>query len=819
MAALWLIWYLLLVVFIDFVYSSDGPRITECRSPEQETFTCRWSVGNDQNFTEHGQLKFFYTKGKNPNWRECPKYITRENSCFFNQTHTSETEYCVQLKSDNITHDHRCFVLAEIVKPDAPISLNWSLLNISQSGLFMDIQLWWEVSANTDASSGRIPRKFEIQYKPSQAEHWNVIETLPGQHPPQPLYSFATGKEYAIRLKCIYHNVGNFSEFSNILNVFLPTPQSVEVPLERPSIIECRSPEQETFTCRWSTGNYQNLTELRQLKFFYTKGNNADWKECPKYLSNKNSCYFNQTYTSIWVSYCVQLKSEFQDQNITFDKRCFSIDNIVKPDPPISLNWTLLNISQLGLLADVQMWWEPPPTADIKNGWISLKYEIQYKTSESNHWDSIEAFSTAHPVYALSTGKSYDIKLRCKQIANGDFSEFSDVLSIFIPAPQSAEEAGLLFRIILVFASLGTTLMLFLILYTKNQRLKLFFLPPVPVPKIKGIDSDLLKKGKMDEVNSIFANHLSYKSDICIDDPWIEFIDIDLDDADGKTEVLDTDRLLESGHPKPDNCLTAKDDDSGRDSCYEPEVSEAEGAGCKQNASELTSFQLKTSDRKEDMKNDMGIILGVSGVDDKKSQQPNNEECECSKVEQVTIDTGLTASTKTEFSHPPVHSQLSNQSSFGKMDFYAQVSDITPTGGVLLSPGQQNKMELAPAKETSADLKANQKDKRSDNAYTSEGDMKQFCASSTSKENLSGAEKNLNRSNYFTTESLASTMVGSCKETENTRQPTLPVPDYTSIHMVDSQQSLLLNPSALPSKSQPTLAGYLMPEQLGSVIP
>ncbi|XP_069740230.1 growth hormone receptor a [Narcine bancroftii] len=819
MAALWLTCSLLALVFIDSVHSSDGPTLLECRSPAQESFTCRWSAGSDRNLSEHGQLKFFYTKGKNGNWSECPNYLSRENSCYFNQTHTSETEYCVQLKSNNITYDHRCFILTDIVKPDAPISLNWSLLNISQSGLFMDIQLWWEISANADTSSGRIPHKCEIQYKPSESDHWNVVEILPGQKPPQPLYRFATGEDYVIRLRCIYLNIGHFSEFSHILNVFLPTPQSIEVPLERPSIIECRSPEQETFTCRWSNGNYRNLTKPRHLRFFYRKGNNADWKECPKYLHNRNSCYFNHTYTSIWVSYCVQLKSDFQDQNVTFDKRCFSIDNIVKPDPPISLNWTLLNISQSGLLADIQMWWEPPPSADIKNGWISLKYEIQYKTIDSNHWDSIEATLTSHPIYALVTGKNYEVRLRCKQIANGDFSEFSDTLHISIPTSQSAEETGLLFQLLLVFASLGTAVMLFLILYTKTQRLKLFFLPPVPVPKIKGIDSDLLKKGKMDEVNSIFANHLSYKSDLYIDDPWIEFIDLDLDVGDGKIEILDTDRLLGSGHLKADNCSNAKDDDSGRDSCYEPDVPEVEGAGYREIDTERTCFQLKSSSKKGDTKNNAGIPFGVSEEDDKGSQQLNGEGCECSKVEQVSTDGGLTASIKNETSHPPLHNQLSNQSSVGKMDFYAQVSDITPAGGVLLSPEQQNKVEVLPAKETLADPKPKQKDKHSDGAYTSEFDMKQFCARSTSKETLSGAERSLNPSNYFTTESLASARVGACKETENTRQPTLSVPDYTSIHMVDSQQSLLLNPNVLPSKSQPTLAGYLMPEQLGNVIP
>lgn len=801
MAALWLIWYFLAVVFVDSVYSSDGPRITECRSSEQETFTCSWSAGHGRNRTDRGRLKFFYTEGKSPSWRECPEYIARENRCYFNQTHTSETEYCVQLKLDSITHDHRCFVLAEIVKPDTPISLNWSLLNISQSGLFMDIQLWWEVSAELDASSGHIPLKFEIQYKPSDTDMWNVMETLPGQPPPQPLYRFATGKQYVIRLRCVYYDVGNYSEFSDVLRVFLPTPQSIGVPLERPSIIECRSPEQETFMCRWSAGNYQNLTQPRQLRFFYTKGSNADWKECPNYLPDRDACYFNQTYTSIWVSYCVQLKSDIQDQNIIFDKRCFSIDNIVKPDPPISLNWTLLNVSQSGLLADIQMWWEPPPTADIKNGWISLKYEIQYRTSESNHWDAIEAFATSHPVYALGTGKSYEIRLRCKQIANGEFSEFSEALNIFIPAPPSAEETGLLFRLILIFVSLGTTLMLFLVLYTKNQRLKLFFLPPVPVPKIKGIDSDLLKKGKMDEVNSIFANHLSYKSDLYIDDPWVEFIDVDLDEADGKMEVLDTDRLLGPGSPKVDSGLSAKDDDSGRDSCYEPDTAEAAAmAGCKETGGQLVGFQLKAGGG-DAMANAAaaggdGEGGGALGEEPRRGNAEQAQAAGCRPRPPAKSEPGPAA-------RP---SQPGNHNSLGKMDFYAQVSDITPSGGVLLSPGQQSKAELLPDKGPSADLKATGagKHREDDCSYTSEGDMKQLCGGNT-------AEKSLNRNNYFTTDILA--------KLGDTRRPTLPVPDYTSIHMVDSQQSLLLNPNVLPSKCQASLAGYLMPEQLGNVIP
>ncbi|OPJ69175.1 hypothetical protein AV530_007873 [Patagioenas fasciata monilis] len=94
------------------------------------------------------------------------------------------------------------------------------------------------------------------------------------------------------------------------------------------------------------------------------------------------------------------------------------------------------------------------------------------------------------------------------------------------------------------------------------------------VPKIKGIDPDLSKKGKLDEVNSILASHDNYKTHLYNDDFWIEFIELDIEDPEEKNRVSDTDRLLIEDHLKSQSCLGVKNDDSGRASCYEPDIPE-----------------------------------------------------------------------------------------------------------------------------------------------------------------------------------------------------------------------------------------------------
>lgn len=61
----------------------------------------------------------------------------------------------------------------------------------------------------------------------------------------------------------------------------------------------------------------------------------------------------------------------------------------VRPDPPVSLNWTLLDISPSGLNYDVMVNWASPPSADIEGGWMNVVYELQYRDRNTTNWETV----------------------------------------------------------------------------------------------------------------------------------------------------------------------------------------------------------------------------------------------------------------------------------------------------------------------------------------------------------------------------------------------------------------------------------------------
>lgn len=75
-------------------------------------------------------------------------------------------------------------------------------------------------------------------------------------------------------------------------------------------------------------------------------------------------------------------------------KLTFTLSVAVRPDPPVSLNWTLLNISPSGLNYDVMVNWEAPPSADVKTGWMRIEYEIQYRAGNTTKWDAVSLLFT-----------------------------------------------------------------------------------------------------------------------------------------------------------------------------------------------------------------------------------------------------------------------------------------------------------------------------------------------------------------------------------------------------------------------------------------
>lgn len=599
-------------------------------------------------------------------------------------------------------------------------------------------------------------------------------------------------------------------------------------PLE-PHITECISRDQETFRCWWSPGNFHNLSSPGALRVFYRKieSPTSEWKECPEYVHSNRECYFDGKHTSIWIPYCMQLRSQ---NNVTYynEDDCFTVENIVRPDPPVSLNWTLLNISPSGLSYDVMVNWDPPPSADVEAGWMRIEYEIQYRERNTTNWEALEMQpQTQQTIYGLHIGKDYEVHIRCRMQAFTKFGEFSD--SIFIQVSEiPSRESTFPLTLVLVFGILGILILIMLIIISQQQRLMMILLPPVPAPKIKGIDSELLKKGKLDELNFILSGGgmgglPSYAPDFYQDEPWVEFIEVDAEDADtgGEKEDnqgSDTQRLLGLSQPVShhmntgcSNAVSFPDDDSGRASCYDPDLPIQD-----------TLMLMAT------------LLPG----------QPEDGESSFDVVER--------APAPERGERPLVQTQTGGPQTWVNTDFYAQVSNVMPSGGVVLSPGQQLRIQECNSATDEEKQKKGKEHKGSEISEESKQKERQFQLLVVDPEGGS-----------YTTESTArqistppsSPMPGEGYQTihpqpaeskpastaEDNQSPYIlpdspqsqffaPVADYTVVQEVDSQHSLLLNPPPCqstppclpqhPLKALPAMpVGYITPDLLGNLSP
>lgn len=151
------------------------------------------------------------------------------------------------------------------------------------------------------------------------------------------------------------------------------------------------------------------------------------------------------------------------------EKRYFF--SAVRPDPPVSLNWTLLNMSFTSAYYDIILNWEPPQSADVEMGWMRLQYEIQYRDVNSDqwevvsilkmislssvklsHWDTIQVCTacnncilftspqvdpvktTHRSLYGLQTNVNHEVRVRCKMSGGKEFGGFSDSVFVHIPS-------------------------------------------------------------------------------------------------------------------------------------------------------------------------------------------------------------------------------------------------------------------------------------------------------------------------------------------------------------------------------------------------
>ncbi|KAK3566125.1 hypothetical protein QTP86_026019 [Hemibagrus guttatus] len=483
----------------------------------------------------------------------------------------------------------------------------------------------------------------------------------------------------------------------------------------------------------------------------------SEWQECPEYTPYvQNECYFSREFTRIWTIYCVQLRSATLTHNITYDQQCFTVENIVFPDPPVCLNWTLLNISRSGLNFDIMVRWAPPPSAEVHTGWMSLKYEVHYRVQNSSHWDKLDLESgTQQSIYGLHTGKHYEVRVRCTMSAFKNFGDFSD--SVFVHVPSNLSQAFYKSN----FSEIHQTT------FTSPEAASDQLDTVITVTYSSSFQH--WEKGKLDELNSLLSSQHIYKPNLYPDDSWVEFIQIDLDEVAEKNESSDKQRLLGPSRHGSTRCLGSAhkgDGDSGLE--MEPDREERHPLVSRSNST------------------------------------PTPEQ-------QIEIQTQF---------------DRNDGNNWMNMDFYAQVSDVTPAGGVVLTPEQQNNtLRKKKGEEKEEDMK---KDIQlmvidSDRGYSSENVTRNLVSDSLSSQDPEQPYHVLNLD--------AEEEMQTCSYISDPSPPSVlpPLPDYTVVQEVDEQHSLLLNPSPAPqtpscpqnpTKCPPNMpVGYLTPELLENFSP
>lgn len=270
-------------------------------------------------------------------------------------------------------------------------------------------------------------------------------------------------------------------------------------PPGKPVLKQCRSPDKETFTCKWEPAADDG--EDTTYRLLYEKELTNGIFECPDYhTAGKNTCFFNKNYTSIWIDYFLTVVAINAFGNTTSDVYKIDVESIVMSDPPENLTLKL-DKSQDSLTVNVT--WNAFDVGS-KTGWITPKYQLRFRT-EDTKWKIQDAgIYTSFNLYSASPGKLYMVQVRC-QLDNGAWSEWSNIEFIHVPHSEYRKQ-----RISILVSFLAVPFFaLVCILIIKRKMIKQWLLPPVPGPKIKGVNLKLLKNGQSEEVTrALHRNHV-----------------------------------------------------------------------------------------------------------------------------------------------------------------------------------------------------------------------------------------------------------------------------------------------------------------------
>uniref|UniRef100_A0A672I292 Prolactin receptor n=1 Tax=Salarias fasciatus TaxID=181472 RepID=A0A672I292_SALFA len=325
----------------------------------------------------------------------------------------------------------------------------------------------------------------------------------------------------------------------------------------KPALTRCRSPEKETFTCWWEPGSDGGLPTTYAL--YYRKENSETVHECPDYrTAGKNSCFFNKNDTSIWVNYNITVVATNSLGSTFSDPVDVDVVYIVKPNPPEKVAVTVLEDKGWPFL---RVSWEPPHKADTRSGWITLIYELRVKLEKEDEWEvHLAGQQKMFNIFSLRSGGTYLIQVRCKP-DHGFWSEWSS--TSYTEVPDYFQRERSVWILIMVFSAF---IFLFLtwLMHINSQSLKHCILPPIPGPKIKGFDEQLLKDGKSDEIfRALVLSDFPTTAPSNYEDLLVEYLEVYVPD--------EQERMLEESKDLHDVCLksdgSTSDSDSGRGSC------------------------------------------------------------------------------------------------------------------------------------------------------------------------------------------------------------------------------------------------------------
>ncbi|XP_023563236.1 prolactin receptor isoform X3 [Octodon degus] len=259
-------------------------------------------------------------------------------------------------------------------------------------------------------------------------------------------------------------------------------------PPGKPVIVKCRSPEKETFTCWWKPGSNGGLPTNYTLTY-YKEGENIIY-ECPDYTTGgPNSCFFSRKYTTIWTIYVMRVNATNKMGNTASDVRFVDVTYIVEPNAPQNVTLEIKKSQD----REAYLWikWLAPTLVDTRSGWLILQYEIRLKPEKATEWETHYAgHQTNFKILNLSPGQKYFVQVRCKP-DHGFWSQWSQEKSIKIPGDANMNVTVWIFVAVL---SVVICLVIFWRVALNGYRVMTCIFPPIPGPKIKGLDTRLLEK-------------------------------------------------------------------------------------------------------------------------------------------------------------------------------------------------------------------------------------------------------------------------------------------------------------------------------------